>query len=163
LGMVSTLAGFPQTCGSSDGTGGAARFCYPLGIGVDASGTVYVADTYNDTLRKVSPTGVVGTLAGTAGTGGSSDGTRAAARFNIPTSLTLDGSGNIYLADRENHTIRKITPTGTVTTIAGTARFGVVAPGPLPAELSFPSGIALTPAGDLVVSSCNAILQVTAF
>ena len=163
LGTVSTLAGFPQICGSSDGTGGAARFCYPLGIGVDGSGTVYVADTYNETLRKVSPAGVVGTLAGSAGTGGSSDGTGAAARFDIPTGLTLDSFGNIYLADRENHTIRKITPTGTVTTIAGTARLGVVAPGPLPAKLSFPSGIALTPAGDLVVSSCNAIVQVTAF
>jgi len=162
-GTVITLAGFPQSCGSSDGTGGAARFCYPLGIGVDGSGTVYVADSYNDTLRKVSPSGVVGTLAGTTGSGGSSDGTGAAARFNVPTSLTLDGSGSIYLTDRENHTVRKITSTGTVTTIAGTARSGVVASGPLPAKLSFPSGIALTPAGDLVVSSCNAIVQVTAF
>jgi sugar lactone lactonase YvrE len=149
--------------GSNDGTGSAARFAWPQGVAVDGSGTVYVADTGNVTIRKVTPAGVVSTLAGTAGYLGNSDGTGAAAHFNTPANLATDAAGNIYVTDRENHILRKVTPTGTVTTVAGTAGSATVVSGLLPGRLSFPQGIAVTPAGDLVVTSSNGLVQATAF
>ncbi|MBA3850285.1 MAG: hypothetical protein C0502_09885, partial [Opitutus sp.] len=108
---LTTLAGWPQN-GSSDGTGGAAQFYSPSGVAVDGAGNVYVADTYNHTIRKITPSGVVTTLAGLAGTRGSSDGTDAAVRFALPNGVAVDGAGNVYVADTGNHTIRKITPSG---------------------------------------------------
>src|SRR5439155_7430643 len=89
-----------------------------------SSGNVYVADSnnhwiHNHTIRKITPAGVVTTLAGLAETVGSDDGTGSAARFNGPSGVATDSSGNVYVADRGNHTIRKITPAGVVTTLAG--------------------------------------------
>ena len=124
-GVVSTLAGMAGSSGSADGTGSAARFYYPFGVAVDGSGNVYVADTYNNTIRKITPAGVVSTLAGTAGSSGSADGTGSAAQFYYPCGVAVDGSGNVYVADTDNYTIRKITPAGVVSTLAGLAgKFG---------------------------------------
>jgi hypothetical protein len=113
-----TFAGLAGS-GSTDGAGNNAEFNYPRGIAVDSAGNVYVADTYNDTIRKVTPAGIVTTLAGLAGSPGSADGTGSAARFNQPFGVALDRWGNVYVADTDNDTIRKITPAGAVTTIAG--------------------------------------------
>ena len=118
-GAVTTLAGSAGVAGSADGTGASARFNYPSGVAADTAGNIYVADSGNNTVRKVTSTGVVTTLAGTAGTRGSLDGTGSAARFNNPTGLALGSSGELYLADTDNSTIRKITPAGVVTTLAG--------------------------------------------
>src|SRR5437867_9871234 len=115
-----TLAG-QASIGSADGTGSAARFNGPYGVATDSSGNVYVADTGNCTIRKITPAGVVTTLAGLAGFTGSADGTGSAARFNGPSSVATDSSDNVYVADTFNHTIRKITPAGVVTTLAGQA------------------------------------------
>src|SRR5439155_12482847 len=112
------LAGSP---GSDDGTASAARFNVSPGVATDSSGNVYVADTYNYTIRKITPAGVVTTLAGLAGFTGSADGTGSAARFNRPQGVATDSSGNVYVADSSNHTIRQITPAGVVTTLAGLA------------------------------------------
>jgi sugar lactone lactonase YvrE len=123
--IVSTLAGSPYILGSMDGTNSVARFASPQGIAVDTHGAVYVADTGNSTIRKLTPAGtnwVVTTIAGLAGMQGSSDGTNDTARFNNPSGLVVDGSGCIYVADTGNNTIRKILPIGTnwmVTTLAG--------------------------------------------
>ena len=103
-----TLAG-AASIGSADGTGSAARFFEPNGVATDSSGNVYVADTVNNTIRKITPAGVVTTLAGLAGSGGSADGTGSAARFNYPSGVATDASGNVYVADTYNSTIRKIT------------------------------------------------------
>ena len=123
-GVVSTLAGLAGKVGSPDGTGTAARFDCPEGVAVDGSGNVYVADTYNHTIRKITSDGVVTTLAGLAGlagSAGSADGTGSAARFNWPSGVAVDGSGNVYVADTGKNTIRKITTGGVVSTLAGTA------------------------------------------
>ena len=120
-GVVTTIAGSAGVYGSTDGTGTSARFNYPYGITTDGT-NLFVADTYNHTIRKiVISTGVVTTIAGSAGVYGSTDGTGTSARFNYPYGITTDGT-NLFVADTYNHTIRKIViSTGVVTTIAGSA------------------------------------------
>ena len=115
-GEVSTLAG-SGVYGFADGDGINAKFYFPKGIALDASGNLYVADDINHRIRKITPTGTVTTIAGS--TLGSDDGDGINAKFNNPRGVTLDAAGNIYVADAGNHRIRKITPTGTVSTIAG--------------------------------------------
>jgi streptogramin lyase len=117
-----TLAGKTGVAGSTNGQGTAARFHSPGGVRLDNAGNVYVSDTANDTIRRVTPEGVVTTLAGKAGSYGTNDGTGSNARFNVPYGLVVDTNGNVYVADSGNDTIRKLTPDGTnwnVTTIAG--------------------------------------------
>jgi hypothetical protein len=120
-GVVTTLAGTAGSSGSADGVGAAARFCQPEGVAVDGTGNVFVADTYNHAIRKITPDGVVTTLAGTPGSSGSADGTASAARFSYPSGVAVDGAGNVFVADSSNNTIREITPEGVVITLAGTA------------------------------------------
>src|SRR5881275_1428763 len=107
-GVVTTLAGTPGVHGSADGTGSAAQFWQPWGIAVDSAGIAYVADQANSTIRKITPAGVVTTIAGAAGMFGSADGSGSAARFNAPDGIAVDSSGNLYVADTLNSTIRKI-------------------------------------------------------
>jgi sugar lactone lactonase YvrE len=158
-GNVSMLAGTTGAAGSADGTGAAARFYYPQGIAADSSADVYVADTGNNTIRKITPAGVVTTLAGTAGIAGSADGTGPAASFNRPTGLAVDGAGNIYVADTDNDTVRKITPQGVVTTVVGAAGMSGFAAGPLPGVISHPLGIAISGAS-LYLTSENGVAVV---
>jgi sugar lactone lactonase YvrE len=118
-GEVSTLAGAAGMAGYADGTGTAARFNYPSGLAVDSAGNVYVADQANNVIRRITPAGVVSTIAGVGVVSGADDGTGSAALFNRPVALVLDGSGNLLVADGGNATIRKITPAGVVSTLAG--------------------------------------------
>ncbi len=120
-GEVTTLAGLAGSSGSKDGTGGEARFNGPAGVAVDSAGYVYVADSNNHTIRKVTPQGVVTTLAGRAGISGSADGTGGVASFKYPYDVAVDRAGNVYVADHSNYTLRKVTPDGIVTTLAGLA------------------------------------------
>jgi sugar lactone lactonase YvrE len=121
VAAVATLAGSAPAIGAVDAAGSAARFNGPQGVATDAAGNIYVADTTNDTVRKIDPSGTVTTLAGTAGVAGSSDGVAAAAQFNGPRGVATDASGNIYVADTGNAIVRKIGSSGTVSTLAGTA------------------------------------------
>ncbi|HEX7837343.1 MAG TPA: NHL repeat-containing protein [Kofleriaceae bacterium] len=151
-GVVTTLAGTAGMLGSADGTGAAARF-FPAGVAVDTAGNVYVAEEGNNTIRKITAAGVVTTLAGMAGMPGSADGTGAAARFNAPTGVAVDSTGNLYVADQSNHTIRKVTATGVVTTLAGTAGiFGSADGTGAAASFAFPQGIAVDTAGNAYVT-----------
>ena len=119
-GDVSTLAGSGAN-GANNATGTAATFRFPTGVAVDTAGNVYVADLSNHLIRKITPTGVVTTLAGTVGVFGSADGNGTNATFNLPAGVAVDTAGNVYVADSSNQLIRKISPAGDVTTLAGTA------------------------------------------
>jgi hypothetical protein len=152
-GVVTTLAGTARVIGSSDGTGPAAHFNGPGGVATDSAGNVYVADSGNYTIRKITPAGVVTTLAGAAGSAGSVDGTGLAARFYDPQNLTVDSSGNIYVADGAGDTIRKVTPAGVVTTLAGTAnKAGSTNATGASARFNNPTGIAVDSAGNLYIA-----------
>lgn len=120
-----TLAGSPGFTGTNDGTGQNSRFFSPVGIAVDSAGTLYVADFLNHAIRKMTREGThwnVTAIAGLAGSSGYQDGTNSDARFNRPTGIALDSAGNLFVSERYNHTIRKISPAGTnwvVSTVAG--------------------------------------------
>jgi len=157
-GAVTTLAGLPGTSGSADGTGSDARFFQPFKLAVDGAGNVYVGGDAH-TIRKVTPEGVVTTLAGLAGTPGSADGTGSVARFNLPGAPAVDSVGNVYVADGGNSTIRKLTPTGAdwvVTTIAGLAGTPGSANGTnRAARFNFPGGLAIDSTGNLYVADTD--------
>jgi sugar lactone lactonase YvrE len=123
-GLVTTFAGIVGTPGATNGTGTAASFNYPTGIGVDSAGNVYVADYYNCLIRKITANGVVTTLAGLAGVAGATNATGTAALFYFPTGLAVDGSGNVYVGDWGNCLIREVTSVGVVTTLAGSSTNG---------------------------------------
>jgi sugar lactone lactonase YvrE len=157
-GSVSTLAGSAGNTGSADGSGSSARFSVPQGVAVDTSGTVYVADTANHTIRKIA-SGSVTTLAGAAGTNGVSDGNGSNARFNAPQGLAVDLTGNLYVADTWNHAIRKVTnPGGVVTTVAGVAGYSGCTDADSPgdgtntARFYCPGGVAVDASGNLYVA-----------
>lgn len=149
-GVVTTLAG-SGAAGSADATGAAATFNFPKGVTVDSSGNVFVADTTNHKIRKITAAGVVTTLAG-SGTLGSTDATGIAASFNYPADVAVDSAGNLYVADTENHRIRKVTPAGVVTTFAGSGSQGSADATGTAATFSYPSGIAVDSSGIVYVS-----------
>ena len=152
LGVVTTFAG-STTGGYANGTGSAARFNQPYGIAIDKSGNLYVSDTYNSCIRKVTSTGVVTTFAGST-TGGYADGKGSKARFNLPYGITIDTSGNLYVADYSNDNIRKITPAGEVTTLAGGTdpNEGYADGKGSKARFNMPNGIAIDASGNLYVA-----------
>ncbi len=115
-----TVAGFSGVAGSTNGPAASASFNFPNGIAVDSAGNIYAADMSNNRIRKITPAGVVSTYAG-SGISGSTNGPAGSARFNLPAGVATDASGNVYVADYGNSTIRKITPAGNVSTLAGHA------------------------------------------
>lgn len=155
---ISVLAGVPG--------GGGSVFSVPQSVALDTAGNIFVADTGNHAIKKISPAGVVTTVAGKPGTWGSADGVGVAARFYSPQGVAVDGAGNVYVSDSANATLRKIASDGMVTTLAGTA--GVEGPdnGPVDgvgsaALFSVPGAIALDPAGNLLVIDDRTIRKVS--
>lgn len=141
-GVVSTFAG-NGTPGFVDGTGADARFSRPSSLAVDRNGTVYVADTGNNAIRKITSTGVVTTLAG-GSSAGATDGSVGGATFNFPLGVAVDGVGNVYVADASNRSVRKVSAAGVVTTIAR--------------GFEFPMMVAVDSAGNVFVSDTNAFV-----
>jgi hypothetical protein len=157
--VVTTIAGFPFAIGSTNGIGTNALFFYPHGLAVDAATNVYVADTLNDTIRKLSPAGtnwVVTTIAGQVQLSGSSDGTGTNALFYFPEAIALDSHGDLFVADTFNDTLRELVPAGanwSSTTIAGQVQDTGYADGTgTNALFDDPEGIALDNTGNLYVA-----------
>lgn len=151
-GVVTTFAGSAGVSGAVNGTGAAARFKSPRGVAVDGMGNVYVADTYNFTIRKITSGGVVTTVAGSAGNAGFADGPGTTARFSDAFGIAVDGNGQIFVGDRGNHAIRKITPSGEVTTLAGAPLTEGSQDDQGCAKFWYPEGVAVDTNGDVFVA-----------
>jgi hypothetical protein len=172
--IVSTLAGggagSPATVndpvygeiGSANGVGTAASFYGPNGIATDAAGNIYVGETFNHDIRKITPAGVVTTFAGNL-TAGSANGTGAAASFSNLSGIATDASGNVYVADSENQLIRKITPAGMVSSIAGSGAAGAANGPASSASFNDPVAVAVDAAGNVFVADLanNMIRKIT--
>ena len=159
-GLVSTLAGGKE--GFKDGAGAEAAFNTPSGLAIDSSGNLYVADTGNHAIRKITPAGVVTTVAGD-GTAGYHDGAARAARFNAPCGVAVDADDNLYVADTYNDRIRRITPDGQVTTVAGGDVPGYADGTASAARFDTPCAVVVTATGELFVADTgnNLIRKIT--
>jgi sugar lactone lactonase YvrE len=153
-GVVTTFAGAAGNReGSVDGAGGFARFSFPSSVAVDSGANIYVGDTVAETIRQITPSGVVTTIAGLTASSGSADGSGSDARFSFPYGVVTDNGGNVYVADDGNHTIRKISSAGRVTTIAGLANNPGSEDGiNSAARFNRPRGIAIDSGGTIYVS-----------
>ena len=159
-GTVSLYAGAFGVAADVDGPLASARFNGVRGIARDAAGNLFVATS--SVIRKITPGGQVSSLAGDPDHWGDSDGTGGAAKFFIPSSLATDAAGNVFVLDFGNALIRKVTPAGVVTTVAGTRGVRGILPGGLPGSLWSPQGLAVTAQGDLLVSTPAGVWQITA-
>ena len=148
-GVVSTIAGTGMA-GYADGPGNVAMFKSPFKVAIDNDNNIIVADRDNYKIRKVAPDGVVSTIAGS--TAGFADGSGGSARFGQPLDVAVDAAGNIYVADNTNHRIRKVTPSGTVSTLAGSGTAGYADGTGTAAMFKNPSGLTLDNAGNIIVA-----------
>ncbi|WP_413668904.1 gliding motility-associated C-terminal domain-containing protein [Mucilaginibacter sp. Mucisp86] len=152
-GIITIFAGISQA-GTADGPGNVANIINPNGIAIDKDDNLYVSDG-NNAIRKISPSGYVYTLAGQP-VAGTLDGIGPAAKFNKPAGLVVDKNGNIFVADQGGFVIRKITPNGQVTTIAGSGSFGTGDGNGTTANFQYPVGITIDPSGNLYVTDGGA-------
>ena len=150
-GLVSTFAGTGSS-GAIDGIGTAASFYKPQGIAVDSSGIIYIADSLNNKIRKITSDGSVTTFAGSNSVSGSVDGIATAASFSTPVGITVDKKGNIYVADVYLSKIRKITSVGLVTTIAGSGTSGFNDGLAITASFRGPGGLTADDNGNIYVA-----------
>jgi sugar lactone lactonase YvrE len=161
ISNVSEVAGIASSPGTADGPGTSAQFNSPTGLALDAAGNLYVADTGNNTIRRVGTDGNVTTIAGAPRVAGFTDGSGAAALFNHPTALAFDAVGNLYVADSGNNAIRRIAPSRAVTTVIGNGQAGHQNGNGTTAELNGPMGITFDAAGRLLIAdSGNRLLRV---
>ncbi|MBX3739268.1 MAG: immunoglobulin domain-containing protein [Candidatus Didemnitutus sp.] len=154
--IVRTFAGSVADRGWADGTGVAATFSTPAALAVDATGNLWLADAGNHTVRRIAPDGAVTTWAGAGGVRGDNDGPRGSARFNAPAGIAVSNNGEIFVADTGNHTIRRISVNGTVSTLAGLAGVSGALDGRgATALFNRPSGLSVGSAGEIYVADAG--------
>lgn len=149
---VETFAGSLNSTGSTNGPRLDARFNGPVDMVYDDMGNLYIAEQFNHVIRIMSPEGIVSDFVGLSGTSGFQDGTGINARFNEIRGITLDNDGNIIVADKENHAVRKVTPAGEVTTLAGTGTSGFMDGVGASAMFLKPNEVLVDPDGDIFVA-----------
>jgi sugar lactone lactonase YvrE len=156
-GAVTTFAGSTDgDSGFADGTGTNALFNFPIGIRIDADDNLFVTEAGNNAIRKINQAGEVTTIAGSLdGTAGFVNGQGTNAQFNQPNDVHFDGKGNIYVADFGNNVIRKIGPTGWVTTLAGNGNAGYVDAAGVNAQFNGPTSVAVDQNGFIYVTDYN--------
>ena len=160
-GVTTIIAGSGHL-GSSNGTGSAASFNFPSGLALDAANNIYIADSGNNLIRKITSAGVVTTIAG-SGTVGSANGMGVSASFSFPQGIAVDNTGNIYVADTGNDLIRKISPDGMVSTLAGKVAAGKTNGTGTQATFNIPQGVAVDNFGNVYVADAgnNIIREIT--
>jgi len=155
-GIISTVAGNRKAWSPGDGGPATSAFLnQPAGVTTDTAGSLYIADTSNNRIRKVSPAGIISTVAGNGGYGFSGDGGPAgSASLANPTGIALDAAGNLYIADRYNNRIRKLSPAGIISTVAGGGPSGSLGDGgpATGASLKQPTGVAVDADGNLYIA-----------
>jgi sugar lactone lactonase YvrE len=167
-GIISTAAGSATYgFGGDGGPATSAQLASPLGVAVDASGNLFIADTYNYRIRKVTAAGIISTVAGNGKYGSGGDGRSAtSAELATPSAVAVDPFGNLFIADSDNNRIRKVTAAGIISTVAGNGTYGFGGDGgpATSAQLAFPSGVAVDPSGNLFIADSynNRIRKVTA-
>ncbi len=154
-GVVTTVAGTAGGFGTVNGPITKATFTLPEGVAVDKTGNIYVADSFDNLIRMITPGGVVSTLAGTANVIGSTNGAGINATFNLPTGVAVDNAGNVYVADQSNNLIRKISPGGVVSTLAGTGISGSTNGTAVNATFNLPAGVAVDNSGNVYVADAG--------
>ena len=158
-GIIGTIAGRGTSGFSGDnGAATAAQFNPPMGLAMDAAGNLDIADLNNQRIRRMTPAGTVTTIAGNGTAGANGDGGPATvAQLNTPYGIAIDIAGNLYIADTNNHRIRKVTPDGMITTIAGTGVAGFSGDGgqAIYAQVNGPAGLAVDTIGDIFIADTN--------
>lgn len=155
-GDVSTVAGRAYERGTADGPASSARFCFPTGLAFDAVGNLFIADQGNSIIRKLTPEGLVLTVAGRAGESGHEDGPGLAARLHSPCGLVVDAQGNLLVADARTHVIRRMNPAGLVSTVGGMRGWGNFSDGIGGGAWFYaPFGLALDRDGTLLVADAG--------
>ena len=158
-GIINTIAGSGVEGFLGDGgPATAARLSLPTTVLVDRTGNVYIGDVSNDRVRKVAPDGTISTFAGTGALGFSGDGGPAdKAKLYLPNDLALDSAGNLYIADQGNDAIRKVTPSGVISTVAG-SQVGIIPNGT--SRLGAADSVAVDAAGNIYTAGANFILKI---
>jgi trimeric autotransporter adhesin len=155
-GIISTVAGNGNSgYGGDSGQATAAQLSNPSGVAVDYSGNLFIADTYNNRIRKVTPAGIISTVAGNGTSGFSGDGSQAtAAKLSQPAGVSVDYSGNLFIADSSNNRIRKVTTAGVISTVAGNGSWGYSGDGgpATTAQIGYPYGVAVDFSGNLYIA-----------
>jgi sugar lactone lactonase YvrE len=152
-GQLSVVAGNGGSGAPSPGPATRSKLNGPFGVAIDGLGNVYIADSSNDEVEKVSPTGTLSVVAGTGTAGPATPGPATESDLDFPTKVAVDGLGNLYIADDGNNEVEKVSPTGVLSVIAGTGTAGPSTPGPATSsDLQFPYGVAVDASGDVYIA-----------